>query len=253
MMLSLNGALRHLPFSALHDGKQYLVNRWNLPMYSSVTRNKLRDSVSAEWQAAGLGVTRAWPEFKPLPGVRAEIGAIVKTAAGGLMPGEVYLDAAFTAARFKDVSQRKFPLIHVASHFRFSGGTEVNSFLLLGDGERLTLGDIRKQNYRFDNVDLLTLAACETGRGGGFDEQGMEIDGFGVLAQRQGAKAVLATLWTVADESTATLMADLYRRRQSDSLTKIEALRQAQTAMMLRTKYAHPYYWAPFILMGNWK
>ena len=80
----------------------------------------------------------------------------------------------------------------------------------------------------------------------------MEIDGFGVLAQRQGAKAVLATLWTVADESTATLMADLYRRRQSDSLTKIEALRQAQTAMMLRTKYAHPEYWAPFMLLGNW-
>jgi CHAT domain-containing protein len=57
----------------------------------------------------------------------------------------------------------------------------------------------------------------------------------------------------VADESTATLMADMYRRRQSDSLTKIEALRQSQLALMLRTKYAHPYYWAPFILMGNWK
>ncbi len=238
VMLSLDGALRYLPFGALHDGKQYLVDRWNLPMYTSVTRNKLRDTVSPQWQAAGLGVTKAWPEFKPLAGVRTEMGAIVKTAAGGFMPGEVYLDEAFTATRLKDVGQRKFPLMHVASHFRFSPGTEVNSFLLLGDGERLTLGDIRTQNYRFDNVELLTLSACDTGLGGGRDEQGKEIEGFGVIAQQQGAKAVLATLGPVADESTATLMADLYRRRQSDSLTKIEALRQAQIAMRVRTKYA---------------
>lgn len=253
VMLSLDGALRYLPFGALHDGNQYLIQRWNLPMYTSVTRNKLRDSVSPQWQAAGLGVTRAWPEFKPLSGVKEEMGAIVKTGAGGLMPGEVYLDEAFTATRLKDVSQRKFPLMHVASHFRFSPGTEVNSFLLLGDGERLTLGDIRTQNYRFDNVDLLTLSACDTGLGGGRDEQGREIEGFGVIAQQQGAKAVLATLWPVADQSTAALMADMYRRRQFESLTKIDALRQAQIALRIQTKYSHPYYWAPFILMGNWK
>jgi CHAT domain-containing protein/tetratricopeptide (TPR) repeat protein len=176
IMLSLDGALRYLPFGALHDGKQYLAQRWNLPIYTSVTKNRLRDGVAPQWQAAGLGVTREWPEFKPLAGVRAEMGAIVKTATGGLMPGEVYLDDAFTALRLRDVSQRQFPVLHVASHFRFSPGTEVNSFLLLGDGARLTLGDIRTQNYRFDNVDLLTLSACDTGLGGGRDEQGKEIE-----------------------------------------------------------------------------
>ena len=253
IMLSLDGALRYLPFGALHDGKQYLAQRWNLPIYTSVTKNRLRDGVAPQWQAAGLGVTREWPEFKPLAGVRAEMGAIVKTATGGLMPGEVYLDEAFTALRLRDVSQRQFPVLHVASHFRFSPGTEVNSFLLLGDGARLTLGDIRTQNYRFDNVDLLTLSACDTGLGGGRDEQGKEIEGFGVIAQQQGAKAVLATLWPVADQSTATLMADMYRRRQGLSLSKIEALRQAQLTLQAQPKYAHPYYWAPFILMGNWK
>ena len=253
IMLSLDGALRYLPFGALHDGKQYLAQRWNLPIYTSVTKNRLRDAVAPQWQAAGLGVTREWPEFKPLAGVRAEMGAIVKTATGGLMPGEVYLDDAFTALRLRDVSQRQFPVLHVASHFRFSPGTEVNSFLLLGDGARLTLGDIRTQNYRFDNVDLLTLSACDTGLGGGRDEQGKEIEGFGVIAQQQGAKAVLATLWPVADQSTAALMADMYRRRQGLSLSKIEALRQAQLALQTQPKYAHPYYWAPFILMGNWK
>jgi CHAT domain-containing protein len=144
-------------------------------------------------------------------------------------------------------------LLHVASHFRFSPGTEINSFLLLGDGQHLTLGDIRSQNYRFDNVDLLTLSACDTGMGGGRNENGQEIEGFGVIAQQQGAKAVLVTLWKVADQSTAELMAGMYQRRQDKNLTKIEALRQAQISLLSQAKYSHPFYWAPFVLMGNWK
>ncbi len=253
VMLSLDGALRYLPFAALHDGERYLAQRWNLPMYTSVTRNRLRDAATLQWQAAGLGVTRALGEFAALPAVKAEMRSIIKAGGSGILPGEVHLDDAFTAKRFKDVSQRSFQLLHVASHFRFSPGTEVNSFLLLGDGQQLTLGDIRTQNYRFDNVDLLTLSACDTGLGGGRDAQGREIEGFGVIAQQQGAKAVLATLWPVADESTSQLMAEMYRRRQDQQLTKIEALRQAQLSLLAQSRYAHPFYWAPFILMGNWK
>jgi CHAT domain-containing protein len=256
VMLSLDGALRYLPFGALHDGKHYAAEKWNLPIYTSVVRDKLRDAAVPQWTAAGLGLTRAVGEFAPLPAVRAEMDSIVKTrgdAGTGVVPGEVYLDEAFTASRLKDVGQRKFELLHVASHFRFSPGTEANSFLVLGDGQQLTLGDLRTQNYRFDYVDLLTLSACETGLGGGRDEKGKEIEGFGVLAQQQGAKAVLATLWPVADRSTATLMADMYRRRQAHGLSKIEALRQAQLALMNHPKYMHPFYWAPFVLMGNWK
>lgn len=252
VMLSLDGALRYLPFGALHDGQRYLVQRWNLPMYTSVTKSRLRDAVTPQWQVAGLGVTRAIGEFKALPAVKAEMDSIVKVAGGGVLPGEVHLDEAFTALRLKEVSKRPFQLLHIASHFRFSPGTEVNSFLLLGDGQQLTLGDIRTQNYRFDNVDLLTLSACETGLGGGRDAQGREIEGFGVIAQQQGAKAVLATLWPVADQSTAMLMAEMYRRRQDQKLTKTEALRQAQLSLQSQSRYAHPFYWAPFILIGNW-
>ena len=253
IMLSLDGTLRYLPFGALHDGQRYMVQRWNLPIYTSVTRNRLRDTGTAQWQAAGLGVTRALGEFTALPAVKNEMRSIFKSEGAGVLHGEVYLDEAFTAQRFKDVSQRAFQLLHVASHFRFSPGTEINSYLLLGDGQQLTLGDIRTQDYRFDNLDLLTLSACDTGLGGGRDAQGREIEGFGVIAQQQGAKAVLATLWPVADESTATLMAEMYRRRQDQQQTKIESLRQAQLSLLGQSRYAHPFYWAPFILMGNWK
>lgn len=253
VMLSLDGTLRYLPFGALHDGQRYMVQRWNLPIYTSVTKNRLRDAGTAQWQAVGLGVTRALGEFTALPAVKNEMRSIFKSEGAGVLPGEVYLDEAFTAQRFKDVSQRAFQLLHVASHFQFSPGTEINSFLLLGDGQQLTLGDIRTQNYRFDSLDLLTLSACDTGLGGGRDAQGREIEGFGVIAQQQGAKAVLATLWPVADESTAKLMAEMYRRRQDQQQTKIESLRQAQLSLLGQSRYAHPFYWAPFILMGNWK
>lgn len=253
VMLSLDGALRYLPFAALHDGNRYLVQRWNLPMYTSVTKNRLLDDPMARWQGAGLGVTKAVGQFTALPAVRNEMRSIFKAASNGVLPGEIYLDEAFTAQRFKDISQRPLQLLHVASHFLFSPGTEIHSFLLLGDGQKLTLGDIRTQNYRFDHLDLLTLSACDTGLGGGRDATGREIEGFGVIAQQQGAKAVLATLWPVADDSTAKLMAEMYRRRQDNKLTKMESLRQAQLSLLEQTRYEHPFYWAPFILMGNWK
>ena len=253
LMVSPDGVLRYLPFSALHDGQRYALERWNLPVFTSVVRDRLLDSVTPHWKAAGFGVTRRWEDFPPLPAVQNEINAIIRGSdTQGVIPGEAYIDDSFTASRLKEVSQRNVPLLHIASHFRFSPGTEINSFLLLGDGSRLTLGDIRTGGYRFNNVDMLTLSACDTALGGGRDAQGREIEGFGVIAQQQGAKAVLATLWQVADESTAALMGDIYRRRET-GLTKIEALRQSQLALQKQPKYSHPYYWAPFVLMGNWK
>ncbi len=253
VMLSLDGSLRYLPFGALHDGQRYAVQRWNLPLYTSIQRDRLREPARPSWTVAGMGVTRPLGGFDPLPGVRLEMAGIVRQGSAGVLPGELYLDEAFTAARLREVAQRRFPLLHVASHFRFSPGTEVNSFLLLGDGQQLTLGDLRTQGFRFDGVDMLTLSACETGLGGGRDEQGREIEGFGVIAQQLGAQAVLASLWPVADHSTAVLMADLYRQREGGRRNRIEALRAAQTALMARPGYAHPFYWAPFVLMGNWR
>jgi CHAT domain-containing protein len=136
-------------------------------------------------------------------------------------------------------------------------------------------------------VELLTLSACNTAMGG--ESNGREVEGFGELAQKQGALAVVATLWAVSDESTGKLMQEFYRlRTATPGMTKGEALREAQLALLRgqvkkgeggtadqRTSkavgtganasgqpqfkydpdrpYAHPYYWAPFILIGNWK
>ncbi len=249
VMISADGALRYLPFAALYDGKDYLVKRFALPVYTSVQRQKLRDASLPQWTGAGLGVTKAHGDLKALPAVRDELQSIM----GKTVPGDIYLDQAFTAKQLQEVGRQHLPVVHIASHFQFSPGTELNSFLLLGDGSQLNLGELRTGDYQFAGVDLLTLSACETGLGGARDNKGREIEGFGVIAQQKGARAVIATLWPVEDASTAWFMAELYRNRQAKSLSKIEALRQAQIALQMQAKYVHPYFWAPFILMGNWR
>jgi CHAT domain-containing protein len=113
----------------------------------------------------------------------------------------------------------------------------------------------------FANVDLLTLSACNTALGT-TNGSGGEWESLGMIAQRKGAKAIIATLWPVADESTKLLMQQFYRLHQSEQgISKAEALQRAQLALLggqgirdpNQSGFAHPYFWAPFILIGNWK
>jgi CHAT domain-containing protein len=252
LMISLDGALRYLPFAALHDGKQFVTETYGLALYTEAAKDRLREKPRTLWQFAGLGVTRKIGDFSALPAVRAELEGIVK---GGILPGELFFDEQFSGQQFRDTLDKRAPVLHIASHFVFSPGPESSSFLLLGDGTQLSLAQLK--SYRFRDVDLITLSACETAIGGGRDENGREIEGFGALAQRQGANAVLATLWPVADASTGQFMQRFYGIRQTTpGMTKAEALRQAQIGFIRGAdgarEYTHPFHWAPFILMGNW-
>ncbi len=123
-------------------------------------------------------------------------------------------------------------VVHVATHFRFKPGDDVNSFLLLGKGESLSVEKFNAMpDDALSSVDLLVLSACETEMGGNAD--GSEFEGFARLAQQKGAGAVLATLWPVADESTSILMGEFYRLHKAHpEWTKLEALRQAQLEML---------------------
>jgi CHAT domain-containing protein len=275
IMFYLDGTLRYIPMAVLHDGKQYLAERYALAVYTEVARDNLTHAPAGNRTIAGLGLTRAIEDHDALPAVRAELQGIVKVGQSGFIPGEILLDEKFSARAMQQSLQKGYPLLHIASHFVFRPGTEATSYLLLGDGDRLTLKRIRDEKYDFRRVDLLTLSACETGLSSSSDAQGQEVEGLAVLVQRQGAKGVIATLWPVADASTALFMQHMYRLREQN-LTKAEALRQAQIALIrgqavasgsdaqrgaVRTDtqpaasgatYAHPYFWAPFILMGNW-
>jgi CHAT domain-containing protein len=275
LMVSLDGTLRYIPLAALHDGERYLVERYSLAIYTEVARDNVTRRPPTRRSIAGLGLTRAIDEFDALPAVKGELEAIVGSGRG-IIPDEIHLDQAFSAEQMRRTLANRHPMLHIASHFVFRPGTEAHSFLLLGDGERLTLSRIKADKFDFSHIDLITLSACETGLGGGRDAQGEEIEGFGALVQKQGARGVVATLWPVADESTAQLMQSFYRLREEENLTKAEALRRAQLALIRGAQasaasapqrglkaapdsqptsagnYSHPYYWAPFILMGNW-
>jgi len=279
VMLNLEGFLRYVPFAALHDGSGYLAERFAFALYSPAVPTQFVRGASAQAVAAGFGVTAAHPGFSPLPGVKAEIEGLFGAVGGaaGVLVGTAALDAEFNARGLKVALLKKPAVLHIASHFSLRPGQEDDSFLLLGDGAHLRLSDIRSQRaYRFQGVDLLTLSACQTARGG----DGAEIEGFGATAQLNGAAAVLASLWPVADDATPVLMRDFYAGFLAGGLDKAEALRRAQVAMLQGAAFtpdraagpgvdraavsltgdvaqapvglAHPYYWSAFVLMGNW-
>ena len=258
LMLSLDGTLRYLPMAALHDGEKYLVERYTPVIFTPASRDKLRDTPSGTWQVAGFGVSDRIEGFKPLPSVRLELDGIVKEDEQdhkGVLPGVVRLNSRFTQDEMMELLEDGYSAVHIASHFVFRPGTNRDSFLLMGDGTQLTLDRIKHGGFRFDDVDLLALSACETAMGGS-SADGREVEGFGVLAQRKGAKGVIATLWPVADESTGLLMQKMYEAHEKSGATKASALRTAQLWLMKDAKdgyYSHPFFWAPFILMGNWR
>jgi len=175
------------------------------------------------------------------------------------MPGVIRLDEQFTRQTMVDGLQQGYPVVHIASHFELQPDSEDSSFLLLGDGSHLTLTKLSLIPNLFANVDLLTLSACNTAVGL-TNASGGEWESLGMIAQRKGAKAIIATLWPVADDSTTLLMQQFYRLHESEhGISKAEALRRAQLTLLEGTgdptqgRFAHPFFWAPFVLIGNWK
>lgn len=116
-------------------------------------------------------------------------------------------------------------------YFHLRPGNTSLSYLLLGDGSTLALDRLDAGNFRFGNVDLVTLSACNTAVGD-VNAHGQEVEGMAKVVQTKGAKAVIATLWPVADESTGRFMQHMYRLRMEGGLTKAEALRQTQLAFL---------------------
>jgi CHAT domain-containing protein/tetratricopeptide (TPR) repeat protein len=258
IMWSLTGPLRYIPIAALHDGEKYLVERYRNSVFTPANTAHLTDASDSSWTGLGVGVSKAQKSFSALPEVPQELHSIFREAgeaqdAQGIIAGKVFLDESFTEETFFAQLRQRYPVVHIASHFQFQPGNVTNSFLLLGNGAELSLAKIKGTPNIFSGVDLLALSACETATTG-VDADGKEVEGFAVLAQRQGARSVLASLWPVADKSTPLLMEKFYQFRNKPGTPKAEALRAAQLSLMRdNSSFSHPYYWAPFILIGNWR
>ena len=146
-----------------------------------------------------------------------------------------------------------YTIVHWATHAAFVPGTPEQSFVLFGDGTPVTLKDMKK--WQFKNLDLIVLSGCETGLGGNFGT-GIEILGLGYQLQSAGARAVIASLWNVDDGGTQVLMNDFYSNLKTGKYSKTAALQKAQISLInsnnqQKKDLSHPYYWSPFILIGN--
>ena len=260
----------YIPMAALHDGKQYLIENFTLSTILTTqtdTTDKLSPTLS-ENPVLGFGVTQAIGGFGALPAVQSELDSINK-----IFPGMKRFDQDFTEAALREnIGDHR--ILHIATHGSFTTNDPENSFLLLGNGKKLTIPAIESMK-NLAGTHLVVLSACETGKGG-MTTEGMEVAGLGHFFLRSGAKSVMASLWLVNDPATALLMRDFYTQLATGKVTKAEALRQTQLAFLKgdrttdsfkdldsrgvrlhikgqlpHNSLAHPYYWAPFILIGN--
>lgn len=247
LVFVLDGTLRNLPMAALHDGERYLIERYGIALSPGLQllEPKALNVDRLDVLAGGLSLSQQG--FAPLPAVDTEVNQIAAT-----LPTTQLLNQTFTTERLKNtLNDVPFSVVHLATHGQFSSKAE-DTFLVTWDG-RINVQDldallqprIRDQSQ---SLELLVLSACQTATG---DKRAAL--GLAGIALRSGARSTLATLWQVNDESTATLMVEFYQQlAENPGMTKADALRTAQLRLLKHPQYQQPFYWAPFVLVGNW-
>lgn len=250
-----DGVLRKIPISALHDGQEFLIQKYPIAIGPSVSLTISKPLDRSNLEALSVGLTEAKKldvkpgipiqlSFAPLKSVRAEVNVVQKT-----LGGIELLDQAFSRENFEtQVQQKDFPIIHMATHGKF--GVDADStFLLAYDGPIAIeeLDNILRSRSSGKPVGLLALSACQTAAGD--NRSALGIAG---VAVRAGVESALATLWFINDEATVPLIQEFYTQLLDPQITKAEALRRAQIKMIENMNYSHPAVWSPFILIGNW-
>lgn len=237
--------LRVVPFAALNDGSRFLVDRYATAIAPSLKLVEPKPLTAGTGTALILGISQSVGGYVRLPNVPHEIAAV-----HAIEGGDVLLNDAFTRARFEsDLKSGRYDIVHIASHGQF-GDDPSRTFVLAFDGQ-LTIdaleSDIKYGPSRENPLELLILSACETASGD--DRAALGLAG---VALKAGARSALATLWYINDVASGELVTDFYKALQSGRLTKAQALRAAQLALAADPRFAHPAYWAPFLLIGNW-
>jgi CHAT domain-containing protein/lipopolysaccharide biosynthesis regulator YciM len=278
----------YIPMGALFDGEKFLIERYTISSVLNAGLTDVSDRLPPNPQntpVLALGLSEAKAGFNALPNVPLELDAIVRQQTNdsrGIYPGAEFLNQSFTLDALQN-NLRDRKVLHIATHGVFVPKNPKESYLLLGNGDKYPIYQIQfLRNLR--NVHLVVLSACETALGGP-DANGTEIPGISSYFLRDKAKAVMASLWSVNDDSTRQLMQNFYSNlataKATAPITKAQALRQAQLNLLRGSSsipdnpeqrglgledrpgsassplsstapgFSHPYYWAPFILIGN--
>ena len=275
-----DGALRYIPLAALHDGEHYLTQRFSISQITAASltnfdtppqrdQRRLLAAACAECSFTIPVGDRSFA-FSDLPYTETEVNTLAEQVADT----SVLLNQGFTLSALRD-RLGSHSIIHLATHGAFVVGAPNQSFLVMGSGETVSLETISTR-WNLSHAELVVLSACDTAVGNAELGSGVEILGLGYQIQKAGAQAVMASLWQVSDRGTQILMTAFYEALYQ-GMTKTEALQAAQQAMItgefragsgergtlgyvdpdtgepiqVADSLRHPYYWAPFILIGN--
>ena len=273
----------YIPMGALFDGEQFLIQRYTVTNILAASVTDTTDRLPAtptQVPTLGLGLSEAKAGFNALRHVPEELDAIVRQPQAddrGVYPGQVFQNGDFTRQAL-ETNLRSHRILHIATHAEFVPATPHSSYFLLGTGTKYPIPQIRTLR-NLKTVHLVVLSACETAKGGP-DHTGIEVAGISSFftGGQDKAKAVMASLWKVNDASTSDLMQRFYQYLATGQMTKAAALQKAQTDLLNGQSSAesssrrgsvdwnpgaggqtvgiggdrsHPYYWAPFVLIGN--
>lgn len=284
ILFCLGDGLRTLPLAALHDGEQFLIEKYALTRIPAFNLMNLDYESLKDALVLAMGAS----EFKnqnPLPAVPFELSTIVNSDGmngvifpignqdnSGQWPGQSFLNQQFTVDRLRSLlSFSPYRIIHLATHAEFKPGKPGNSYIQFWN-EQLKLDQMGQFNWKNPQIELLVLSACKTAVG----DTEAEL-GFAGLAFQSGVKTALASLWYVSDTGTLGLMTEFYQQLKTAS-TKAQALQQTQIEMLKgnvrlqrgellssrgevalppeivqqgNDNLSHPYYWAAFTLIGS--
>lgn len=243
-----HGPLHYLPFQALRVNGQYLIERHPIAVEpsASVAVRLARSSSDAQKALVAFGNPRIADKYD-LPGADAEVGRLAH-----LFPhSTIYTGIQATKTQFRE-AVRQAPLVHVAAHAEADEVDPLYSRILLANegGQRSFLEAREVLDMSLPQTALVTLSACESGLGR--VASGDEVLGFPRAFLSAGSGGLIASLWPVSDEATEILMSTLYGALAQGKDVQ-QAMQAGQLAVMRHPKLAHPFFWAPFNLIGNWR
>ncbi|MBD2514161.1 CHAT domain-containing protein [Nostoc sp. FACHB-973] len=259
LVFVLNGRLQRVPVAALYDGKNYLIEKYSIALVPSLQLLAPKQLERKQLKVLAAGVSEQiniqGQFFAALVNVPKELDQIKET----FPASQKLLNEDFTVKTIQKQLKSNFPVIHLATHGLFSSNPQKN-FIITGDGKSISINELSALLKEPGTaVELLVLSACETATG---DERA--VLGLAGMAVRSGARSTLATLWPVGDASTAEFMGQFYQHLKKPGAKQADALKNAQLSLLeslklnppfqeLQNLPPHPYYWAPYVLVGNWQ
>jgi filamentous hemagglutinin family protein len=245
LLVAPDGALRLIPLSALNDGDYFLIEKYATVTIPAIRLTDMRQMPQQRGKILLAGLSEERHGYMPLTGVKKELDGI-----NAFLNGEILMNENFSVSKLtQKFKSSQYRIVHLATHGVF-GGTPDSTYLLTFD-HKLTMNQLEEligfTRMKQNSIDFLALSACQTA-------QGNERAAFGLagIALKAGAKSAVATLWTVDDRAASRILIHFYEQ-YSYKQSKAKALQSAMKQLIVDTHFCHPSYWAPFLLIGNWR